>query len=105
MARIYRGQTRRTTRVPWSYDSRIVNLNFQLEDLRVFCLAARKASFAATATELETSPAYVSKRIAVLEKSLGGSPPGDKNDNQRKTSAHCRGRRWRDRPAPCRTDQ
>jgi LysR family transcriptional activator of dmlA len=48
-----------------------VNLNFQLDDLRVFCLAARKASFAATATELGTSPAYVSKRIAILEKALG----------------------------------
>ncbi|MEJ8826046.1 LysR family transcriptional regulator [Variovorax humicola] len=48
-----------------------MNLNFQLDDLRVFCLAARKASFAATATELGTSPAYVSKRIAILEKALG----------------------------------
>jgi len=48
-----------------------VNLDFQLDDLRVFCLAARKASFAATALELGTSPAYVSKRIAILEKSLG----------------------------------
>ncbi|KQP49240.1 LysR family transcriptional regulator [Pseudorhodoferax sp. Leaf274] len=55
----------------WFYDSRTVNLNFQLDDLRVFCLAARKASFAATATELGTSPAYVSKRIALLEKALG----------------------------------
>lgn len=55
----------------WFYDSRIVNLNFQLDDLRVFCLAARKASFAATATELGASPAYVSKRIAMLEKALG----------------------------------
>ncbi len=55
----------------WSYDSRTVNLNFQLDDLRVFCLAARKASFAATAMELGTSPAYVSKRIAILEKALG----------------------------------
>lgn len=55
----------------WLYDLRIVNLNFQLDDLRVFCLAARKASFAATATELGTSPAYVSKRIAILEKDLG----------------------------------
>lgn len=44
---------------------------FHLEDLRVFCLAARKASFAATATELGTSPAYISKRIAMLEKALG----------------------------------
>lgn len=48
-----------------------MNLQFQLDDLRVFCLAARKASFAATAMELGTSPAYVSKRIAILEKSLG----------------------------------
>ncbi|WP_371319894.1 LysR family transcriptional regulator [Variovorax sp. dw_308] len=48
-----------------------MNLKFQLDDLRVFCLAARKASFAATATELGTSPAYVSKRIAILEKALG----------------------------------
>lgn len=48
-----------------------MSLNFQLDDLRVFCLAARKASFAATATELGTSPAYVSKRISILEKSLG----------------------------------
>jgi len=48
-----------------------VNLDFQLDDLRVFCLAARKASFAATAGELGTSPAYVSKRIAILEKKLG----------------------------------
>lgn len=57
----------------WPYDLRIVNLDFQLDDLRVFCLAARKASFAATATELGTSPAYVSKRIALLEKALGVS--------------------------------
>lgn len=49
----------------------MVNLDFQLEDLRVFCLAARKASFAATAMELGVSPAYVSKRIAILEKALG----------------------------------
>lgn len=48
-----------------------MNINFQLEDLRVFCLAARRASFAATAHELGASPAYVSKRIAILEKSLG----------------------------------
>jgi LysR family transcriptional activator of dmlA len=48
-----------------------VNLKFQLDDLRVFCLAARKASFAATAMELGTSPAFVSKRIAILEKALG----------------------------------
>ena len=48
-----------------------MSLKFQLDDLRVFCLAARKSSFAATAMELGTSPAYISKRIAILEKSLG----------------------------------
>jgi LysR family transcriptional activator of dmlA len=48
-----------------------VNLNFQLDDLRVFCLAARKSSFAATAMELGKSPAFISKRIALLEKALG----------------------------------
>jgi len=48
-----------------------VNLRFQLDDLRVFFVAARKSSFAATAIELGTSPAYVSKRIAILEKALG----------------------------------
>lgn len=48
-----------------------MRLNFQLDDLQVFCLAARKASFAAAATELGMSPAYVSKRIAILEQALG----------------------------------
>lgn len=52
-------------------NSRNVLLKFQLGDLRVFCLAARKASFAAAATELGMSPAYVSKRIAILERGLG----------------------------------
>src|SRR5258706_16403794 len=55
----------------WPYNSRIVNLRFHLDDLRVFCLAARKASFAATAMELGTSPAFVSKRIEILEQALG----------------------------------
>ncbi|MBV6274074.1 LysR family transcriptional regulator [Alcaligenaceae bacterium CGII-47] len=41
-----------------------------LEDLRLFCLVLRNRSFVATATELGVSPAYVSKRIALLEKSL-----------------------------------
>lgn len=41
-----------------------------LQDLRVFRTAARLGSFAATANELGTSPAYVTKRIAILEKSL-----------------------------------
>lgn len=41
------------------------------EDLRVFAMAARKASFAAAAAELGMSPAYVSKRIGILEDTLG----------------------------------
>ncbi|MCC6196194.1 MAG: LysR family transcriptional regulator, partial [Burkholderiales bacterium] len=41
-----------------------------LEDLRVFRTAARLGSFSATANELGVSPAYVTKRIAILEKSL-----------------------------------
>jgi LysR family transcriptional activator of dmlA len=47
-------------------DNRIDN-----EDLRVFATAARKASFAAAAGELGMSPAYVSKRIGILEQMLG----------------------------------
>ncbi|WP_245638626.1 LysR substrate-binding domain-containing protein [Hydrogenophaga palleronii] len=45
--------------------------DFQISDLRLFCLAARKSSFSATAAELGASPAFVSKRIAILEASLG----------------------------------
>jgi LysR family transcriptional activator of dmlA len=41
-----------------------------LRDLRLFCMVARKSSFAATAAELGASPAYVSKRIATLEAQL-----------------------------------
>jgi LysR family transcriptional activator of dmlA len=42
-----------------------------LEDLKLFCAVVRKQSFAATALELGVSKAFVSKRIAVLEQSLG----------------------------------
>ncbi|WP_034299000.1 LysR substrate-binding domain-containing protein [Herbaspirillum sp. RV1423] len=42
-----------------------------LEDLRLFCVVARKNSFAESAKELGASPAYVSKRIALLETALG----------------------------------
>ncbi|QEM69324.1 LysR family transcriptional regulator [Geobacter sp. FeAm09] len=38
-----------------------------LEDLRLLCAVVRNRSFVATATELGVSPAYVSKRIALLE--------------------------------------
>lgn len=42
-----------------------------LEDLRVFCLVAQRASFVAVAEELGSSPAYVSKRVKALEQVLG----------------------------------
>lgn len=41
-----------------------------LNDLRVFMLVARRAGFAAVAEELGVSPAFVSKRIALLEQML-----------------------------------
>lgn len=41
-----------------------------LNDLRVFMLVARRAGFAAVAQEMGVSPAFVSKRIALLEQSL-----------------------------------
>lgn len=41
------------------------------EDLRVFLTVIRKAGFAAAADELGLSPAYVSKRIQILENTLG----------------------------------
>ncbi|POT59281.1 LysR family transcriptional regulator [Citrobacter amalonaticus] len=41
-----------------------------LNDLRVFMLVARRAGFAAVAQELGASPAWVSKRIALLEQTL-----------------------------------
>lgn len=42
-----------------------------LEDLRLFALVARRLSFVAAANELGTSPAFVSKRIRMLEQSIG----------------------------------
>lgn len=41
-----------------------------LGDLRVFVLVARRAGFAAAAQEMGVSPAFISKRIALLEKTL-----------------------------------
>ena len=41
-----------------------------LDDLKLFCAVTRNLSFVATATELGFSPAYVTKRIAILEESL-----------------------------------
>ncbi|MGM3390148.1 LysR family transcriptional regulator [Stutzerimonas stutzeri] len=40
------------------------------EDLRVFLAVTRKSSFAAAAQELGVSPAFISKRIRVLEETL-----------------------------------
>ncbi|WDD91035.1 LysR substrate-binding domain-containing protein [Burkholderia sp. FERM BP-3421] len=42
-----------------------------LDDLRVFSVVVRLASFSAAAEQLGVSPAYVSKRIALLETQLG----------------------------------
>jgi LysR family transcriptional activator of dmlA len=53
----------------WFWRTQIVN-NIPPQDLRVFIHAARRASFAAAADELGASPAYVSKRIALLEEAL-----------------------------------
>lgn len=41
------------------------------DDLRVFTVVARRASFSAAAQELGVSPAYVTKRIRLLEQALG----------------------------------
>ncbi len=41
-----------------------------LSDLKVFCIVAKRKSFVASADELNASPAYVSKRINILENNL-----------------------------------
>lgn len=51
----------------------MINRKWNFLDLQVFCLAARRSSFLAAATELGISPAYVTKRIANLESALGVS--------------------------------
>jgi LysR family transcriptional activator of dmlA len=48
-----------------------VNKTPNLADLRVFCVVARQASFSATAELLGVSPAFISKRVAMLEADLG----------------------------------
>ncbi|WP_431225697.1 LysR substrate-binding domain-containing protein [Serratia sp. L9] len=52
------------------HKTRIMNNLPILSDLQVFVLVARRAGFAAAAEELGVSPAFISKRIALLEKSL-----------------------------------
>ncbi len=42
-----------------------------LEDMRVFLTVIRKQGFASAAEELGTSPAYVSKRMQILEAAVG----------------------------------
>ncbi len=55
----------------WLYCSHIVQKIPPTDDLRVFCTVVRKAGFAAAAQALSASPAYVSKRIRLLEQELG----------------------------------
>ncbi len=50
--------------------TRIVNNLPSLDDLKLFCAVVRNLSFISTANELGFSPAYVSKRIALLEENL-----------------------------------
>jgi LysR family transcriptional activator of dmlA len=42
-----------------------------LKDLEVFCEVARRSGFAAASLEIGTTPAHISKRIAILETQLG----------------------------------
>ncbi len=42
-----------------------------LNDLKVFCEVAKHSSFAATAESLDVSPAFISKRIRLLEQHFG----------------------------------
>lgn len=49
----------------------MMNNSWDLIDLRVFCQVARRSSFVGAATDLGISPAYVTKRVADLEKALG----------------------------------
>lgn len=53
-----------------SYIFQFVNNFPDPHDLRVFATVVRKAGFSAAAEELGASPAYVSKRIRVLEETL-----------------------------------
>jgi LysR family transcriptional activator of dmlA len=49
----------------------LANNDAFLRDLQLFCTVAQRSSFIAGATEMGISAAHVSKRIAMLEKSLG----------------------------------
>ncbi|NIE41090.1 LysR substrate-binding domain-containing protein [Klebsiella pneumoniae] len=52
------------------HKTQIMNNLPLLNDLRVFILVARRAGFAAAAEELGVSPAFVSKRVSLLEQTL-----------------------------------
>ncbi|HCI6135401.1 TPA: LysR family transcriptional regulator [Klebsiella variicola subsp. variicola] len=52
------------------HKTQIMNNLPLLNDLRVFMLVARRAGFAAAAEELGVSPAFVSKRVSLLEQTL-----------------------------------
>lgn len=54
-----------------SLNLQIVNTLPNLEDLRVFVHVAQRANFAAAAADLGMSPAYITKRIKVLEDAIG----------------------------------
>ena len=47
-----------------------MNNHLPIEDLRLFCEVVRKLSFVATAKEWGCSPAFVTKRISLLESAL-----------------------------------
>ncbi len=48
----------------------MMNNQWNMTDLRVFCQVAKRSSFVGAATDLGISPAYVTKRIAHLESAL-----------------------------------
>ncbi|PKE31601.1 LysR family transcriptional regulator [Rahnella sp. AA] len=64
------------------------------EDLRVFLAVVNKQSFAAAATELGQSPAYVSKRIQILEESLNARLLHRSTRGVRLTEDGERAQRW-----------
>lgn len=54
-----------------NHNALLANNDGFLRDLQLFCTVARRASFITASTEMGISPSHVSKRIALLEKSLG----------------------------------
>ncbi|QGZ66705.1 LysR substrate-binding domain-containing protein [Paraburkholderia acidisoli] len=69
----------------------------ELDDLRVFCAVAREASFSAAAQAMAVSPAYVSKRVGVLETRLGARLLHRSTRRVTLTSAGQRVLAWADR--------